>query len=171
MSVFISGTAISQSQAQIEEEKKSSGSWEQSVTIYTDVSKERIWYMWTNVEGWADWKDHITKARLYGKYDEGVKGEMQTTYSKKPTKIMIYQSDYLKGYTDRSFLPFGVKWDVVHKMVQTENGLKLCHTVKLRGKFSFLFRKTAREMVKGLPEAMDRMITMAKEKDNKSLPR
>ncbi|NOU47974.1 MAG: polyketide cyclase/dehydrase and lipid transport [Bacteroidales bacterium] len=140
--------------------------WTKSHSVITKVAaKEQIWKLWSDVPNWNFWDKEVETSEIFGEFKLGTKGILKPVGGPK-TKFEMIECEYLKSFTDRSFLPF-CKMDFIHTMTETKDGLELTHKVLMTGFMTFFFSKViGRKINVGLPIAVKKLIEIAEEKLN-----
>ena len=134
--------------------------WSKEVTIETNATPEQIWKLWSDVKNWNQWDEEIEMSELYGGFEVGVKGVLKPKGGPK-TKFEMLTVDYLRGFSDRSFLPL-TKMDFIHKLEEKNGKLFITHRVEIKGTLTFLFsRVIGNKIASELPKAMKKLSEMA----------
>ncbi|MDD8018590.1 MAG: hypothetical protein PHP42_09475 [Bacteroidota bacterium] len=138
--------------------------WKFEHSIITDVSAEKIWKIWSNVEAWNKWDKEVEWAKIQGDFAVGTIGYLKPKGAPK-SKFVMTGCKKNESFSDRSFLPLATL-EFFHVMKQTNDGLVVTHSIKISGLLSWVFAKLIGEKLsKGLPEAMNELVTLAKQKN------
>jgi hypothetical protein len=134
--------------------------WSTEVTRTTTASKEKIWYLWSDVQNWKTWDKDVESAELFGAFKQGTKGVMKPSEGPRAT-FSITECTRLKSFTNTSALPL-CRIDFIHVMNETEGRLEVKHQVVMTGILTFLFSKIiGRKIEAGLPYAVDSLVKTA----------
>lgn len=137
--------------------------WIATTSRKTAATKEQIWKLWADVACWGTWDKDIEMAELFGDFKTGTKGFLKPVGGPKTNFLMI-ECEYLKSFTDRSFLPL-CKMDFIHTMTETADGLEITHKMVMTGFMTFLFSKlVGKNIEKGLAKAVDKLIEIAEKR-------
>ncbi|WP_165360723.1 SRPBCC family protein [Candidatus Chloroploca sp. Khr17] len=136
--------------------------WSTQHTIITDVSKEQIWQLWSDVEHWNKWDHDVKWCKLDGNFEVGTTLTLQPVEGPTSTSV-ITQCDYLQGFTNIAKLPLS-KMNFIHNITEHESGVALTHRVEISGILGFLFAKIIGEKIANeLPSAMENLVKLAKQ--------
>ncbi|MDR1594343.1 MAG: hypothetical protein LBS43_07670 [Prevotellaceae bacterium] len=140
--------------------------WTIEVTRKTIATKEQIWKLWTDVSNWKVWDKDVESSELFGEFRTGSKGVLKSVGGPE-TKFVLIESEPLKSFTNRSFPPLCTV-DFIHKMKETEDAVEITHKVVMTGFLTFLFsRIIGKNIEKGLPVTVEKLVELAENKDNK----
>jgi hypothetical protein len=141
--------------------------WEkQTKKSYAGVSKEAIWKVLSDVEGWPRWNLDMESCRLKGKFEEGgtfeIKGKNLPSVTLTIEKIV--ENSCL---IDCAHLP-GAKMYGKHEIFETEEGVELVTTISITGLNSKMWVSILGEKVSGKSaKQMDDLVLRA---GNSGLP-
>lgn len=131
-----------------------------SATV-ADLKIEQLWVVRTDVAQWHTWKDDVEYAHLNGTFDNG------QTFTFKPRGGPRLQLDLLdvienQCYSDLTrFL--GAKMWGIHEFTQSDNGVEIKTTIKLKGRLAWLWRKlVVQKIVDGLPHQTAKLVERAR---------
>ncbi len=136
--------------------------WTAEHTIVTNVSKESVWNIWSDVNNWHTWDKGLEWCRLENKFEVG------TTYTLKPVggpevKSTITECQPLKRFADVTKLPLALM-EFVHELNEKQDGLHITHRVIITGPLGFFFANViGKDTEKSLPDTMSNLIQLAKE--------
>jgi len=135
--------------------------WTKSHTITTTaVSKEQIWRLFEDVNHWHTWDTGIEFARIQGKFDKG------NHFILKPkggpeVKIVLLETEPFRRFLDVTAFPLAKMYDD-HLFEETPNGLKITHTISVKGPLSFLWIKlVAQGLADSLAADMEKQVRAA----------
>lgn len=136
------------------------------VTLPTKASKQTIWDLWADVEGWPKWDDELEYVKSFGEFKQGTRGELKPKGGP-VVKTLISECTPLKSYTDESKLPLA-KLCFTHEITE-KNGLRWI-TVRLsfHGLLGWLFaRIIGKNLANGLEKQMKNFIALAEANEKK----
>lgn len=126
------------------------------------VDPEKIWELWSDVSSWPKWDRDLLWASLEAPFAEGAVGKL------KPkgwvvSSFLITKVRSLEGFSDETAMPL-TRAIFHHKLTQLDNGkVRITHSAEVRGLLAPLLRLTlGKKLAVGLPEAVKRLIEMAK---------
>jgi hypothetical protein len=125
-----------------------------------DLSAERVWDVWTDVNQWHAWQDDVEYACLDGAFESGKKFAFRP---KGGPDIEIELTEVRKNSTfvDVTRFPFARMIDS-HELIEHGDELEIKCTVTMVGPLAFVWRKLVGEGVaNGLPEQTRRLIERA----------
>lgn len=114
--------------------------WHKSFsTETTQVSKEQIWTVLTNINKWNEWDNEIEWTELKGEI------KLNSDFYLKPkggpkVRLSITQLDKPNVFADVSHLPLA-KMHTIHTLTQTPSGVKIQMDIKISGLLTFLWSK------------------------------
>ncbi|MCD0473300.1 SRPBCC family protein [Flavobacterium sp. EDS] len=136
--------------------------WTKSYSVITtEITKEQIWKLTTDINNWKKWDDTVEHSELIGEFKVG------NYFILKPKggpriKIKLIEILENKKFTDLTTFPFAKMYGE-HTYEETEEGLKICITMTVKGILSFLWVKlVAKEIVNHLPADIENQIKNAK---------
>ncbi|AYN03053.1 SRPBCC family protein [Flavobacterium sp. 140616W15] len=140
--------------------------WTKSYSVITtEITKEQIWKLTTDINNWKKWDDTVEHSELIGEFKVG------NYFILKPKggpriKIKLIEILENKKFTDLTTFPFAKMYGE-HTYEETEEGLKICVTMTVKGILSFLWVKlVAKEIVNHLPTDIENQIKNAKKINN-----
>jgi hypothetical protein len=135
--------------------------WTQSYSqTVKDLSAERVWNVWTDVNQWHTWQDDVEYARLDGEFESGKKFAFRP---KGGPNVELELTDVRKNsvFVDVTRFPFARMIDS-HELIERGDELEIKSTITMQGPLAFLWRKLVGEGVaSGLPEQTRRLIERA----------
>lgn len=140
--------------------------WTKSYSVITtEITKEQIWKLTTDINNWKKWDDTVEHSELIGEFKVG------NYFILKPKggpriKIKLIEILENKKFTDLTTFPFAKMYGE-HTYEETEEGLEICVTMTVKGILSFLWVKlVAKEIVNHLPTDIENQIKNAKKINN-----
>ena len=135
--------------------------WTKSHSIVTKaVTKEQLWSLLSDVNNWHIWDEGIDFAKMEGAFEKGNHFMFQPKGGPK-LKIGIVEAIENKNFTDFTQFPLAKMYGE-HTFEETQNGLKITTTMKVKGILAFLWIKiVAQKIVDGLPNDMQEQIKAA----------
>jgi hypothetical protein len=135
--------------------------WTQSYSqTVKDLSAERVWSVWTDVNQWHTWQDDVEYARLDGQFESGNKIAFRP---KGGPNVQLELTDVRKNsvFVDVTRFPFARMIDS-HEIIERGDELEIKSTITMQGPLAFLWRKLVGEGVaNGLPDQTRRLIERA----------
>jgi len=127
---------------------------------YKNISKHKIWELWTDVNNWNKFDSDIEYCKMTGDFEVG------NHFTLKPkgateVKIDIIQVDDLKSFTDCTKF-FGAKMYGNHTIEEVEGGIKLTVTMSVKGLLSLVWVKlVAKKIAANSQDQLDRIARLA----------
>lgn len=138
--------------------------------IYPGISKEDVWYLWTQIDNWPQWHGDLDYCKLEGEFAVGSHFWLKPKNMKKPVKILITEVILGKQFTDCTVF-WGAKMYDTHALEETPEGLKLTNTLQVTGPLSWLWIKLVAENVAAsVPEEMESLVRLCKSKNKEREP-
>lgn len=139
--------------------------WKQVFShTYKDISPEKIWQIWTDVNNWHQWHDDLDYCSMKGPFEIG-NYFMLKPKGIKAVKITLTDVKPGHQFTDCTVF-FGAKMFDTHSMEQTAEGLKLTNTVFVTGPLKKLWVKlVAKNVADTAPNHIDALAQLARRKN------
>ena len=129
--------------------------------VTTEVTKEQMWKMWSDVNKWTTWDKSLELANMEGKFEAGNFYNFQPKGGPK-MKIKIHEAIENQSFTDLTTFPLAKMYGK-HTFEQTPDGLRVTTTITVVGILGFLWRKiVAQKIVNDLPKDIEIQINAAK---------
>lgn len=135
--------------------------WTKSHSVVTrEVTKEQIWKLISNVNQWNTWDDTVEYSELLGVF------EAENYFILKPNggpkvKIKLIEVVENQKFIDLTSFPFAKMYGE-HLYEETEQGLKITVTMRVKGILSFIWIKlVAQGIVNHLHEDISTQIKAA----------
>ena len=126
--------------------------------MITEAHPEKIWEVWTNVEGWAEWDTEIEYATIDGVFQEGQTGTLKP---KGAAEAKYYLSNVRENvsFTTHVLLPANSQLENWHIIVDKKDGTaEMTHGVRMKGILSWVFSVLlGGKYSKALPDVMDKV--------------
>ena len=125
------------------------------------IDAQRIWDVYSDVEGWSTWQEDVEYAQLEGSFDAG--GVIQFKPKGGP-KVRIELTEVLAPtrFVDTTRFPLARMIDV-HEFIATDDGLEIRNQISMVGPMAWVWRKLVGEAVaKGLPEQTSHLVEQAR---------
>ncbi len=129
--------------------------------VTREVSKEQMWKLMSNVDGWKEWDPTVEYSKLEGNF---VTGSFFTLKAVKAPRVKIRLADVrAPGYfKDETSFPLATM-NGEHWYEDTAEGLKITVTMTITGPLSWLWNKIVmNDIVKNLPDDVARQTAAAK---------
>ena len=135
--------------------------WTKSHSIVTsEVTKEQLWKLFSNVNDWHTWDQGIESAKMEGKFEKGNHFELKPKGGPK-VKIELVETVENQKFVDLTRFPLAKMYGE-HTFEDTPNGLRITTTMKVEGILSFLWIKlVAKDIADGLSTEMPEQIKYA----------
>src|SRR6187399_554845 len=120
--------------------------WTQSYSqTVKDLSAERVWNVWTDVNQWHTWQDDVGYARLDGEFESGKKFAFRP---KGGPNVQLELTDVRKNslFVDVTRFPFALMIDS-HELIERGDELEIKSTITMQGPLAFLWWKLVGEGV------------------------
>jgi hypothetical protein len=137
--------------------------WEKkSKKLYSGVSKEKIWKIWTDINNWTLWNGDIEYAKLLNSFETGGTFELKPKGAPS-VKLTLEEVVENKSFTDCLHLP-GAKMYGKHEMEEKENGdIELTTTLTIKGINSLMWVGIVGEKVAAkMGKQMDDLVGLTK---------
>jgi hypothetical protein len=136
--------------------------WTKSHSVVTtEVTKEHMWKMWSDVNNWTTWDKSLELASMEGKFEAGNFYNFQPKGGPK-MKIKLHETKENQSFTDLTTFPLAKMYGK-HTFEQTPGGLRVTTTMTVVGVLGFLWRRiVAQKIVDDLPKDIEIQINAAK---------
>jgi len=132
--------------------------------IIENISKEKIYNLWTDVDNWSKWNENILDSKLIGEFKEGTFIKLAIKDAPK-SKIKLLKIKKNKSFTYlTSFLL--AQMYTTYEIIEKNNHLELRASIKIEGLLSFLWKQLVVQDVADVLEAdVDRFVKLIKSED------
>jgi hypothetical protein len=136
--------------------------WQKSfLTVTTEVTKEQIWKLTSDIDNWKNWDNTVEHSMLLGKFKVGEHFILKPKGGPK-VKIQLIEIIPFKKFTDLTNFPLAKMYGE-HLYEETGNGLKITVTMSVKGLLAKLWIKlVAKDIVDNLPNDIANQIKNAK---------
>jgi hypothetical protein len=129
--------------------------------IYTGVSKERIWAVWTDVNNWPRWHGDLDYCKLSGPFAVG------NHFMLKPKGAPAVKVTLTDVVVDQEFTDctnfVGAKMYDTHKIEESEEGLCLSNELVVTGPLKWLWiLLVAKKVADSVPQELDALVDLAR---------
>jgi hypothetical protein len=112
--------------------------WTKSFTITTtEVTKEQIWKLFTDVNNWHIWNSEIEFARMLGRFEAGNHYRIKPKDGREVTVSLVEVVENKHCLETGSFPLAKMYYD--HLIEETPDGLRITNTITMHGLLSFLW--------------------------------
>lgn len=136
--------------------------WTKSYSkIFTGVSKERIWAIWTDINNWPRWHGDLDYCKLEGSFAVGSHFMLKP---KGAPAVKITLTEILPGqeFTDCTHF-LGARMYDTHKLEETKDGLRLSNKLVVLGPLKWVWIVlVAKKVAEGVPEETDALVNLAR---------
>lgn len=129
---------------------------------FTDVDKNAIWRIWTDINHWPTWHGDLEYCKLEGTFSVG------NYFILKPkginaVKIMLTEIKEGESFTDCTTF-FGAKMYDTHALKETPAGLELSNTLIVTGPLKWLWIKlVAQNVANTIPEETEALVKLVRQ--------
>lgn len=128
---------------------------------FTDLSRERLWDVWTDVDRWPSWQDDVEYARLDGDFARGASIMFKPKGGPR-VRLELTEVEPPSSFTDVTRFPLATMLDR-HELVEVDGRVEVRNTVSVEGPLAFLWRKLVADgVVESLPEQTARLVEYAR---------
>nr|WP_199003431.1 SRPBCC family protein [Flavobacterium sp. ASV13] len=140
--------------------------WTRSYSVTTtEITKEQIWKLTTDINNWKKWDDTVEDSQLLGEFRVGNYFLLKPKGGPK-VKIKLVEVIENKKFTDLTVFPLAKMYGE-HNYEDTSDGLKISVTMTVKGILSFLWVKlVAKGIVDHLAADITNQIENAKKISN-----
>ena len=137
--------------------------WTQTFSkTYTNVNKDAIWRLWTDMDRWATWHGDLDYCRMEGPFAVG-NHFMLKPKGMRPFKIVLTEVEEGHYFTDCTTF-FGAKMYDTHTMEETADGLRLTNKLVVVGPLRWLWIKlVAQNVADTVPHETEALVKLARE--------
>jgi uncharacterized protein YndB with AHSA1/START domain len=130
-------------------------------SITTDAEPERVWAIWTDVEGWPRWHPGIAQASLERQFAEGARGSSRAPGGPR-SKLRIGPVEPGRTFISETILPLA-RLRFEHRIEPTGGGgTTMTYGVKMSGPATLLFgRIIGPRLEQRMPEALRGLAELA----------
>jgi hypothetical protein len=137
--------------------------WKKSYTITTtEVTKEQIWKLFTDINQWHIWNDTIEFAKLEGRFEAGNYYQIKPKDGRTVTVNLQEVTEYKHCLETGNFPLAKMYYD--HLIEETPGGLKITNTITMKGLLSFLWiQLVVKKIAAEMPAHVQQQIKVASE--------
>jgi hypothetical protein len=135
--------------------------WRFEHSAQSAATAGQVWRRYVDVEGWREWSQHgVEWSRIDGPFAAGTKGKMKAPRSF-PVNFRLVDVEPERCFASEIKMP-GARLRFEHRIEPSEPGVRITHSVELRGPLSVLYGPVTRNSVRrGLPDGVERLASMA----------
>ena len=135
--------------------------WTKSHSVVTRAAtRQQIWNLFADADHWAAWDTGLEHTKLHGKFEKGGRIELKPAGGPK-VMITLLEVEPLRRFLDVTSFPLAKMYDD-HTFEETADGLRITHTITVKGPLSFLWVKlVASKLAASLPRDMANQIKEA----------
>lgn len=136
--------------------------WSKTYSITTnEVTKEQMWKLFADVNGWHTWDSGVENAQLNGQFEQGYHILLKPKSGPK-IKIVLSKVVEKQLFITASSFPLGKIYHQ-HLFEETSDGLRISYTITVKGVLSFLWVKLiAQNLFNSIPKDVVKQIKIAK---------
>lgn len=136
--------------------------WSKTYSITTnEVTKEQMWKLFADVNGWHTWDSGVENAQLNGQFEQGNHILLKPKSGPK-IKIVLSKVVEKQLFITASSFPLGKIYHQ-HLFEETSDGLRISYTITVKGVLSFLWVKLiAQNLFNSIPKDVVKQINIAK---------
>lgn len=136
--------------------------WQRNYSqVFTGVSRNNIWQLWTDINNWPTWHDDLEYCKMEGAFVAG------NHFYLKPkgapaVKIIITEINTGHSFTDCTIF-FGAKMYNTHTVEETAEGLKLTNKLVVTGPLKWLWIKlVAQHIADSVTSETEALVNLAR---------
>ena len=136
--------------------------WDFEHSTEAPVSRERVWALWTDIEGWPSWNPGVVRAELAGPAAEGATGTVRAAGGP-ASKLTVLEVDPERRFvTEASERLMRLRFD--HELEDAGEGrVRVTHRVQMTGLATPLMRRTiGPRLERSIPVALANLVELAK---------
>ncbi len=136
--------------------------WSKTYSITTnEVTKEQMWKLFADVNGWHTWDSGVENAQLNGQFEQGNHILLKPKSGPK-IKIVLSKVVEKQLFITASSFPLGKIYHQ-HLFEETSDGLRISYIITVKGVLSFLWVKLiAQNLFNSIPKDVVKQINIAK---------
>lgn len=116
-----------------------------------NISKEKIYNLWTDVDNWSKWNENILDSKLLGEFKEGTFIKLAIKDAPK-SKIKLLKIKRNQSFTYLTTFLLA-KMHTTYEIIEKDNHLELRASIKIEGLLSFLWKQLVVQDVADVLEA------------------
>jgi len=130
---------------------------------FSDIKKENVWHLWTDVNNWTDWLGDIDYCKIEGPFKVG-NHLMMKPKGMNPIKIVLTEVIEGRTFTDCTSF-FGAKMYDTHTLEETPEGIRLTSTLVVTGPLRWLWVKlVAKNVADTVPNEMEALVKLIRQR-------
>lgn len=124
-----------------------------------NISKEKIYNLWTDVDNWSKWNENILDSKLIGEFKEGTFIKLAIKDAPK-SKVKLLEIKRNKSFTYLTTFLLA-KMYTTYEIIEENNHLELRASIKIEGLLSFLWKQLGIQDAADVLEAdLDRFVKL-----------
>ena len=137
-------------------------SWEFEHSMEAPVSRERVWALWTDIEGWPSWNPGVVRAQLDGPATEGATGTVRAAGGPASKLTVVEVEPERRFVTEASERLMRLRFE--HELEDSGGDqLRITHRVEMSGLATPLMRRTVGpRLERSIPVALANLVELAK---------
>lgn len=133
--------------------------------IYSNISPDKVWKLWTDINNWPTWHDDLDYCKLEGKFKVG-NYFMLKPKGASAVKITLTEIKNKESFTDCTKF-FGAKMYDTHSMKITDKGVILSNKIVVTGPLRWIWIKlVAQNVANTVPHEMETLAKLAQNKES-----
>lgn len=132
--------------------------------IAKKIKPHNVWEIWTDITKWPTWDQGLESCTLQGKFTAGSKMKL-IIQGGQEVETLLKDVQENQGFSDITQLPFG-QIETDHRLEETTDGVKITHSITAKiepEQASFFEEHIWKDMIKGLPHAVEALAIKAEE--------
>lgn len=130
-------------------------------TTTTEITKEQLWKLMSDVNNWKNWNDNVEYSELHGEFKTGMFFTLKPKGGPK-AKIQLMDVQAPRYFRDCTLFPLAKMYGD-HKYEDAADGLKITIMMSIIGPLSWLwYLLVMKDIVKNLPHDIEEQIHAAK---------
>ncbi|RVU55852.1 hypothetical protein [Anaerosphaera multitolerans] len=134
--------------------------FEYSNKISSEVSVEKVWLNYKDVDNWAKWDSSIEHIELSGTFKKGTTGILKN-FGMAPLEFVLTEVLEKESFSNKSELgPFSVVF--THTIVVEKNMVTIEHGVNVDGPDKNKVQEIGNLIASSIPDAMNKLLEISK---------
>jgi uncharacterized protein YndB with AHSA1/START domain len=135
--------------------------WDFEHSVEAPASPERVWALWTDVEGWPTWNPGVARAELDGPLAEGATGTVRAVGGPASTLKVVAVEPDRRFVTEASERLMRLRFE--HELAEAGGGqLRITHRVRMTGIATPLMRRTVGpRLERSIPAGLAALVELA----------
>jgi uncharacterized protein YndB with AHSA1/START domain len=135
--------------------------WDFEHSVEASVARERVWALWTDIEGWPSWNPAVVRAELDGPFGEGATGSVRAAGGPASELTVVAVEPERLFVTEASERLMRLRFE--HELDDGADGqVRLTQRVQMTGLATPLMRRTiGPRLERSIPVALANLVERA----------